>query len=106
MVAMDRLLIAIGKQDERYGSERYGDQRSEGGAKIGLPVVGCVVVRHRDLRLSALCRQRLHRIEVPASVAARRNPALSRTQAPSPRCCDAGEVKDWQLVEQHGLWWS
>jgi hypothetical protein len=54
IVAMDRLLIAIGEQDERYGSERYDDQRSEGGAKIGFPVVGCLVVRHRDLRLSAL----------------------------------------------------
>jgi hypothetical protein len=105
MVAMDRLLIAIGKQDERYGSERYGDQRSEGGAKIGFPVVGCLVVRHRDLRLSALFANAWHRIEVPASVAARRNPALSRTQAPSPRCCDAGEVKAGSL-EQHGLWWS
>jgi hypothetical protein len=84
----ERLLIAIGEQDERYGSERYGDQRSEGGAQIGFPIVGCLVVRHRDLRLSALCRQRLHRIEVPARVATRRNPALRRTQAPSgSRCC-------------------
>jgi hypothetical protein len=84
----ERLLIAIGEQDERYGSERYGDQRSEGGAQIGFPIVGCLVVRHRDLRLSALCRQRLHRIEVPARVATRRNPALRRKQAPSgSRCC-------------------
>jgi hypothetical protein len=56
MVAMERLLIAIGEQDERYASERYGDQSSEGGAKIGFLIVGCLVVRHRDLRLSALCR--------------------------------------------------
>jgi hypothetical protein len=92
MVAMERLLIAIGEQDERYASERYGDQSSEGGAKIGFLIVGCLVVRHRDLRLSALCRQRLHRIEVPARVATRRNPALRRTQAPSARCCEEGEV--------------
>jgi hypothetical protein len=39
MVAMKRLLIAIGEQNERYASERYGDQRSEGGAKIGFPIV-------------------------------------------------------------------
>ena len=91
---MERLLIAIGEQDERYASERYGDQRSEGGAKIGFPIVGCLVVRHRrDLRLSALCRQRLHRIEVPAKVATRRNPALRRTQAPSPRCGHAGRQR-------------
>jgi hypothetical protein len=51
MVTRERLLIAIGEQDERYGSERYGDQRSEGGAQIGFPIVGCLVVRHRDLRL-------------------------------------------------------
>ena len=44
---MERLLIAIGEQDERYDSERYRDQRSEGGAKIGFPIVGCLVVRHR-----------------------------------------------------------
>jgi AAA ATPase domain len=49
-VAMDRLLVATGEQEEgeRYGGERYGDQRSEGGAKP----VGCL--RHHDLRLSAL----------------------------------------------------
>jgi hypothetical protein len=39
MVAMEHLLIAIGEQDERYVSEHYGDQRSEGGAKIGFPIV-------------------------------------------------------------------
>jgi len=80
MVATERLLIAIAEEDERYASERYGDQRAECGAKIGFPIVGCLVVRHRDLRLSALCRQRLHRIEVPVRVARRRNPALRRTQ--------------------------
>ena len=33
-VAMDRLLVATGEQEEgeRYGGDRYGDQRSEGGA--------------------------------------------------------------------------
>ena len=106
IVAIDRLLIAIGEQDERYGSERYDDQRSKGGAKIGFPVVGCLVVRHRDLRLSALIANACTGSRFPASVATRRNPALSRTQASSPRCCEEGEVKDWQLVEQHGLWWA
>jgi hypothetical protein len=95
MVALDSLLIAIAEQDERYASERYGDQRSEGGAKIGFPIVGCLVVRHRDLRLSALCRQRLHRIEVPARVATRRNPALPRGQARSPRCPGALIAVTW-----------
>jgi hypothetical protein len=61
-VAMDRLLVATGEQEEgeRYGGERNGDQRSEGGAKP----VGCL--RHHDLRLSALIANALHRIEVPA----------------------------------------
>jgi hypothetical protein len=76
MVAMD-CLIAIAEQDERYASERYGDQRSEGGAKIGFPIVGCLVVRHRDLRLSALCCQCLHRIEVPARVGNEAQPSPS-----------------------------
>ena len=48
MVATERLLIAIAEEDERYASERYGDQRAECGAKIGFPIVGCLVVRHRD----------------------------------------------------------
>jgi len=48
---MDRLLahmLATAKH-ERYRGERYGDQRSEGGAKT-LWCFGC----HHDLRLSAL----------------------------------------------------
>jgi hypothetical protein len=51
IVAMDRLLahmLATAKH-ERYRGERYGDQRSEGGAKT-LWCFGC----HHDLRLSAL----------------------------------------------------
>jgi hypothetical protein len=63
IVAMDRLLahmLATAKH-ERYRGERYGDQRSEGGAKT-LWCFGC----HHDLRLSALIANALHRIEVPA----------------------------------------
>jgi hypothetical protein len=72
IVAMDRLLahmLATAKH-KRYRGERYGDQRSEGGAKT-LWCFGC----HHDLRLSALMAnawptptpgQRLQRIEVPA----------------------------------------
>jgi hypothetical protein len=51
IVAMDRLLahmLATAKH-ERYRGERYGDQRSEGGAKT-LWCFSC----HHDLRLSAL----------------------------------------------------
>src|SRR5262249_31757633 len=82
MVATERLLIAIAEEDERYASERYGDQSAEGGANAGFPIVGCLVGRQRATTPAP------DRGSCEGGKEAQASP--SGMQAPSLHCCGEG----------------